>query len=173
MHMKQLAIFCAAAALLIPACRHNIDESIRRGTFETAYYYHSGGTLKDRFVTIAIVINKNGGILKREERSVSSTRMNKDTLAQFTVPGADLQKLYYMIKQTGFFDLKTEQIDDPDARTLYMKIKAGAAQYIREESPVVAMATNADREKFMAIIGGFNAFVKKRLPAAQKGLVDY
>ncbi|HPV43802.1 MAG TPA: hypothetical protein PKX40_21695 [Spirochaetota bacterium] len=172
--MKRLLILGAAAiALLSPGCSRNIDGLVRQHGCEAAYYYHSGGTQTDRFTTITVVMNKNGGILKREEHSVSSARRNKETLARFTVSDTDLQKLCEMIKQRGFFDLKTVQKDEPDARTLYLKIKAGAAHYIREESPVVSMAATADRVKFMDIIGGFNAFVKDRLPAEKKHLLDY
>jgi hypothetical protein len=172
--MKQiLLLFATSLVLFTSGCRDNIDEVIRQGTFEAAYYYHSGAMPAGRFVTITIVINKNGGILKREERSVSNTGKNKEALAQFTVSGADLKKLHAIIEQQGYYELKSTKIEDPDARTVYLKVRAGSAQYIREESPVASMASNPDRQKFMAVISEFNAFVRERLPAVKKRLVDY
>ena len=65
--MKRLLILGAAAiALLSPGCSRNIDGLVRQHGCEAAYYYHSGGTQTDRFTTITVVMNKNGGILKRE-----------------------------------------------------------------------------------------------------------
>jgi hypothetical protein len=119
------------------------------------------------------VINKNGGALKREERSVSSTKKNNDILTHFDISDEDLKKLYAILEKRGFYQLKTKNIDTPEARTLYLKIRAGSAQYIREESPVVSMASGTDRVKFMAIISEFNSFVKERLPAEKKNLVEY
>lgn len=172
--MKRILIlFAASIAIIIPGCRDNIDDMIRQGAFEAAYYYHSGSMPADRFITITIVINNNGGVLKREERSVSNTGKNKETVAQFTVSGADLKKLHSILEQRGCHELKTKNIKEPGARTVYLKIRAGSAQYIREESPLVSMASNSDRQKFMAVISEFNAFVRDRLPAGKKRLVDY
>ncbi len=172
--MKRILLLCTAVIALFPqGCRDNIDELIRNGDFEAGYYYHSGGLPADRFVIITVVINKNGGALKREERSASDTKKNRETLTLFRVSNADLKKLYSTLEQQGFYALKTVQIENPGARTLYLKIKAGSTQYIQEESPVLSMASNFDRRKFMSIISKFNVFVKERLPAGQKPLVDF
>lgn len=170
--MSSHHILLAAMTLCMTGCGGSIDEQIRTGTVETAYYYHSGGIPAGRHVTITVVINRNGGVLKREERTVGNSRENRESIAEFAVTGADLKKLYLLIEEHGFFRLKTKKADNPDSDTVYLKIKKGSALHIREESPVIVMADNSNRQAFMAVIGAFTAFVKERLPRDRKRLVE-
>jgi hypothetical protein len=164
-----LVVICASFC----GHRDNIDELVLRGGFEAAYHYYSGGTPAGRYTGITIVINKNGGALRREERSVSNSSRGVDKTVTFPVTGGDLKDLHAMLVGGGFFDLKATAVGNDDERTVFLRVRQGSDIFEREESPRAALRTNEDRQKFFRIIGEFNDFVKKRLPQGDGRLLEY
>jgi hypothetical protein len=166
-----IGIIILAAA--VQHCRDSTDEAIRKGAFEIAYHYYSGDMPADRHTGITIVINKNGCAVQREERTINDSSKNFNKTAQFLITEQELWQLYGMLASNDFFSIKTRKVVNTDARTIYLKIKKGESVYTCEESPVASIATNENRQNFFNIIKELNSFVKNRLPANQKYLVQY
>jgi hypothetical protein len=164
-----LIFLCAAAC----GRRENIDELVQRGGFEAAYHYYSGDTPDGRYTGITIVINKNGGAVRREERSVSNSSRGVDKTVTFPVTGGDLKDLHAMLVAGGLFGLKAGSAGSDDARTIFLRIRRGSDLFEREESPQSALRTNEERQRFLKIIRELNDFVRRRLPPGGGSLLEY
>jgi hypothetical protein len=168
-----ITIIVPCLLIFTSGCRDDIDILIKKGAFEIACYFYSSGKQADKYTGITLVINKNGGAIQREERSVAKSSANKSSITKFQVNESELKQLYGILSENYFFGIKSKHTMNLDARTIHLRIKAGGSVYILEENSATALATTADRQKFYTIIKKICDFTRTKLPHGREQTIDF